>query len=509
MTQRTSGKGKRGGRSGGPRAQSETIGVVLLVLVTIVASVGLVVVGSSAIGASQDTANTAFVERSLLQFDARADGVALGESDVVVADLGNTRGYRADVREDAGWVSIVHHGANGSADEEIYNATLGEVRLQKGDTTLLYQAGGVWRMDGNGSTMVSPPTFYYRDQTLTFPVVRVEGSGSAMGNVKAVVRNTEPRGVPVFPNASATYGDVPDGNPYENTIQHGHVTVTVHANNYRAWARYWDAYTTGTVSVDDATQTANLDFFAYGALGKFDIPANGDPIQIRGFPGDHAYENFTVVLAPDDTDAAQFDNLQWSLYIEEGGREMEVHLRQKGRAPGGNGQCKIQKVSATVFYKEPGQTTYQGWHNDDAFTTHCIDRDGDGRFDETQLVANLTSDTPVSVVSQISSNDKLHAQLQGLTAQQQFEFTGHDVAGEPAAFGVHGGPDRDTQAPLGFVVEHYFSEFGPDYDIYWGDQHSNSVNESASWGYADYPAEGRITYLHVTENNVTVDLEGP
>lgn len=479
------------GRASG-RAQSETIGVVILIAVTIIASVALVTAGSSVIDSSQRAADDAYVERALVQLDARAGEVALGESTMATAELGDTRGYRVDVREDAGRISIVHHGANAGDDEEIYNETLGAVQLSRDDTTLAYQAGGVWRSDGEGSVMVSPPSFTYRNQTLTFPVIRVEGSDSAKGSIRAVVRDSEYRTVPVFPNESASYED---GLPYQNTLQYGYVTVTVEGEYYEGWASYWREHATGRVSVDHANQRAQLDLYAYGTLGAFEMPAEGEPVEIRGYVGRDSLENFTVYLAPDDTDAAKFDNLQWSMYAEEGDKRFEVHLRMDGRADD-EGACKLQDVSATVYYSETGGDTYEGWHEEEAFTTECVDRDGDGDKDETQLSANLTSETLLEQ-SDLSNDDLTNFNPKG----------DEEISGEPGTYAAHCGDPACEEAPIGDLVGYYMSQFGMDFDLVIDDKDSDTVNENASSGYIEYPGEGRITYLHVTENNVTVELE--
>lgn len=493
-------KGNRNGRrerrsgDGGPsvRAQTETIGVVILIGVTVIAGVALVAAGSSVIDSTQRSAEDAYVERAMVQFDARADEVSMGESTMARADLGDTKGFRVDVQQNAGRMTIVHHGANGGADEVIYDETLGAVRLQRGDTTLAYQGGGVWRSDGSGTVMVSRPAMNYREQTLTFPVVRVQGSDSAMGAVRPVVRDGDYRTVPVFPNESATYAS---GVPYQNTLQHGHVTVTVEGEYYDGWARYWREYTTGRVSVDHENQTADLDLYAYGTLGSFQMPDEGEAIEVRGYSGAETVGNFSVDLAPDNTDAARFHNLQWSMYAEQGDQQLEIHLRSGQNA--GGGPCTVQDVGATIYYSDSGGDTYEGWHDDDAFTTECTDRDGDGDEDEVRLVANLTGDTTLGQTA-LTDSHLTHFSPSGDT----------EVSGEPGTFAAtcdESGCANESQ--VGELTGYYLAHLGMDFDLVIDDKESDSVNEPASSGYIEYPGEGRITYLHVTENTIDVELE--
>jgi hypothetical protein len=484
------------------RGVSETLGVVLLVALTVIGTTLTVALGGAAIEDARDTTETESAQHAMTLFDARSALVALGDAGVQTVDLGRARGGAFDVREGEGWLRITHQNYSGTDDEEIYNGTLGSFVYETEDTTLAYQGGGVWRVDGNGSArMVSPPEFHYRGATLTLPVIRVEGSAAGSGASRAVVRQSQTRSR-VFPNASNTY----DGGSrrYANPTSSGTMMVTVHSEYYRGWASYFRARTEGNVSVDHANETVSAELVAVGTLGAFDMPSDGNSIDVRGLQGGHSVNDFTITLKPDDADSAEFSNLQWSMYAASGSKEFEVHLRKSGTDDVAGTPCTEVSVQATVYYSDGG-SSYQGWTNDTAFRTECYDADGDGTNDETQLTANLTGDTKLSM-QDLSNSDLQYFSPSGETRQSPVTFDEHSgtVAWEAKTF--QDGGDDDTT--IGNLTGHYMSSLGSSYELEIDDKNSDSVNEDQSHGNLDYGGTGRVvTFLHVTENRVEVDVE--
>ena len=237
---------------GDDRGVSETLGVVLLVGLTVVGTTLTVALGGAAIQDAQDTTEVESAQHAMTLFDARSALVALGDAGVQTVDLGRARGGAFDVREDEGWLRITHHNYSGASDQEVYNGSLGKLVYENGNTELAYQGGGVWRVDGNGSAqMVSPPEFHYRGATLTLPVIRVEGETAGSGASRAVVQQSETRSR-VFPNESRSY---PGGGSYRNPVESGSLTVTVHSAYYEGWASYFRARTDGNVTVDHENRT--------------------------------------------------------------------------------------------------------------------------------------------------------------------------------------------------------------------------------------------------------------
>lgn len=69
---------------------------------------------------------------------------------------------------------------------------------------------------------MSAPEFHYRDARLTFPLVRVEASAGAGGQVQANVQRVE-TAKDIYPNRSETY---PDGDQkLVDPVQQGNMSI--------------------------------------------------------------------------------------------------------------------------------------------------------------------------------------------------------------------------------------------------------------------------------------------
>lgn len=489
---------------GSSRGQAEMISVVLLMGITVAGMITVVALGSVAIEENKQVSEIQGTDHAMTQLDSRAAVVALGESDSQEVDLGRSIDGSYAIDEDAGQITITHTNQSQTSppDEEIiFNDSLGMIVYQNGDTDIAYQGGGVWRKRNNGSTMVSPPEFHYQSATLTFPIIRVTGTGSASGRVIAEI--TMPTKMDrIYPDPSTTY--TASGDPYQNPVSDGNISVTVQSEYYQAWESYFRSRTEGEVTVFHSNQTVSVTLLSSGEVGEFDMPADGNSIEIRGLSSnDHSVENFTVTLHPDDTDAADFSNLQWSLYDDQGSQQIEIHLRDSGKNDNSTTDCEERDVAATVYYSGQNGDPYHGWHNDTAFRTECYDGDGDGNDDETRLSVDFNGDTNLSMES-LSSSNLIHFSPGGDTFKDPVEFNEHDgsVGWEPETF------NSGDQTAIGDLIGHYFALMAPNVELTVEDKSSDTVNEDASGGTLEYDSSGQfVTFLHVTENEIKVKFE--
>ncbi|MFD1563429.1 hypothetical protein ACFR99_07700 [Haloarchaeobius amylolyticus] len=169
------------------RGQAHVLGLVLLIGAVAVASIGIVVLGSSSLETQQTTIEAEYAEQSLLEFAHTAETTVVtdrGPSDVSLGPF--DRGH-VTMRDDAGRVTITRVNGSGS-DEVLYNEPLGTLAYVNDDTEIAYQGGGVWRTDGAGAAMVSAPGIEYRDGTLTFPLVQLGGDRVGGNAIDGTVR---------------------------------------------------------------------------------------------------------------------------------------------------------------------------------------------------------------------------------------------------------------------------------------------------------------------------------
>lgn len=225
--------------NGGERAQSEVIGVVLLLAITIAAITVTVATGSAALALVTDDAQSSSVENGMSQLSSQSSLVALGETDARRFDLGSVDGGDLRLDEDAGRVEIRIEREN--ATEEIYNDSIGTLEYRGERRDIAMQGGGVWAMHGDRGRMISPPEYHYRGSTLTFPIVRLTGDETSPSSGAGVVRRSA--GNPSAVNAT------------DNPLQDGTVVVEVESRYYEGWYDFFSQRADGDVTKDDANQT--------------------------------------------------------------------------------------------------------------------------------------------------------------------------------------------------------------------------------------------------------------
>lgn len=229
------------------RGQAPLVGVVLLIGLTSIAVVGVLLVGSSAMSEIQGSVEVQNAEHAMREADARLSQVAFSANDAHTLDFSGQ-----------GEVQVTHDGTmtitmvNGSNQPCRQTVPFGSIEYRSSDGEVVaYQAGGVWKRTGNGSTMISPPDMQYRNGTFSFQLVNV--TGSVEGRVQKLQASK---------NASASRSDsqgfreafgAARCNPPDN------VTVTVESGYYRAWGEFFRSHIDdGDVTVDEENGTASL-----------------------------------------------------------------------------------------------------------------------------------------------------------------------------------------------------------------------------------------------------------
>lgn len=197
------------------RGQTAPLAVILVFTMVIAGSTLVVLVGGHAISETQGTLQSEQSENALTQFDSEIAMVALGGTDTKTVDLGDglQSGYRLD--ESAGRLTV-----RSSKHGVIMDEDLGSFGTSSGSTEIAYQGGGVWRYDSEGSVMVSPPEFHYRNGTLTLPLVTLSEEQSIEDRVSI----TKGSSTQHYPSSSN-----------ENPLENGRVEVTVQSKYYEAW----------------------------------------------------------------------------------------------------------------------------------------------------------------------------------------------------------------------------------------------------------------------------------
>lgn len=483
------------------RGVSATVGVALITGLVVVGTVAVVTLGATAINDSQQTANVERAEHAMTQLDSKAAVVALGESVSKSVDLGRGGDGTVAVDENAGWIRVEHVNHNGADDpasyenETIYNGTMGAVTHTVGDTTLAYQGGGVWRAEGDGSRMVSPPEFHYRGATLTLPAILVRGddavSGSADARVTEAARTTR-----IHPNASETY----DGSSrtYANPLENGTVRVTVHSDYYEAWGEFFERRTEGNVSYDDGAEEVALELTTVDEGGEFRFPDSGSGETVSGLTEPDDLDSFDIELRKG---GGTFNNFQYvSLYARGEEGDFEVILS----VPSGIGNdCSLDDsdhFTVDIYYREAGADRNHQWTND-SITGGSGDIRMECQGGDQVLIADFSGDTPMT---------KGPGNLRGETT---LDWSGDRA--DPVTIENEAGSETDftdgDRTTSGNLVRQYLAGIGPVYEmnVEYPSRGNNQIDNDASVLTIEYDPTGTgeyVTYVHVTENEIRVEL---
>ncbi|MEF8790985.1 MAG: hypothetical protein V5A61_12740 [Haloarculaceae archaeon] len=536
-----------GGRAGGQYRQGTvgqaTVAVVLVIALVVIGSTAVFALGDQALSDTERRSDVERAQQAMTLFDSQTAQVALSESDRQTVRFGRTAGtYRVDPT--AGEISIINVDRDDDEDdiswtadgyptdatagdddgdiEYIHNETLGAVVYESEGRAIAYQGGGVWQTGPDGAArVVSPPEFHYRAQTLTLPIVQVTGEGSASGSARASVSAGAFRARDVYPDASETF-DVGDPDPFSNPVLKGSIIVRIESEYARAWGAYFEERTDGVVSYPSDGVVA-VELVSLAQIGEFDMPLEGGAVTIDGVSGDHGVKRqgmadetaFSIRLRPDDADSAKFSNLQWSLYADEGDREFEMHLKKAG----GGDDCSDGSTSLgahlTIYYSWDGGDHYHGWRTTSPIEAQCANLDASDAEEEIYLEVPFVDDDDADGEYDDPEASDVELEFQSLSNRDLEHFNpngaldgsrpvdGHSAGWEPVDPSA-----GSTTLTTDQLVNHYFAELPEEFDLRVDDKGSDTTNEDASSGTFYNAGSGRyVTYLHVTTNQVEVEVE--
>ncbi|WP_311170730.1 DUF7289 family protein [Halobellus ordinarius] len=255
------------------RSTSEVVAVALLFGIVMVSVATIVLVAGAQLDGSQEAAEVGQAERSLTQFDSATERVATGSTSSQTIDLGlKGNSGTLDADPDRGRITVVSiDSLDDGSRTEVMNTSLGTVSYENGDTTVAYQSGGVWRSDGNGSVMVSPPEVSFTGKTLTMHVVESDRSGSIHSEVQLSRSGpSEQR----YPNASAGL---------DNRVENSLIEVKIRSRYYEAWGQFFEERTNTIVQYNDQAEEVTMLFLALPVdySPEAGVVATSGPGQIR------------------------------------------------------------------------------------------------------------------------------------------------------------------------------------------------------------------------------------
>ena len=253
------------------KAQSEVVGHVILLSITIIGIAMITLYGIPVIYNLQDIAHLRSAEQGFTVFDSRASKTALGETPRQITDINLGGGTISVVPNSSSQLSYIIVELKNETTT-LYNITIpmGKVVYKLNDREVAYEGGGVWSKYASGSVMISSPEFHYNGVTLTLPVMNISGSSSIGGKGK-VSLNIRSTGTEILYPLATLQNPIP-----ENVTK---VNLTVKSEYYDAWANYFESIPLTKVysNKDEKKVIVTLETppvvtnFSYGALASDEI----------------------------------------------------------------------------------------------------------------------------------------------------------------------------------------------------------------------------------------------
>ena len=219
------------------RAQTEVIGVILLIGISTMVIGGSIVVATGSINDFSLAAQSENGENSISHVEAEMSAVAIGGSENREVRLSQTSDGRYLIQPDSGQVSMTH--TEGGTEEWNVTRPLGAIVYNSSDRDIAYQGGGVWSKEGDYTSIVSQPEFDYTAQSLTFPIIQVREEGESDISYE-----------------SATDATTLESDALEYPLENGSVRISVTSRYYEGWYEYFKTQTASEADIHHTNNTA-------------------------------------------------------------------------------------------------------------------------------------------------------------------------------------------------------------------------------------------------------------
>ena len=439
-------------------AVSEVVGYLLIFALIITTVSILLIVGMPNMAESQQKANLQNVEQAFTVLDSRISTSVLGESPSQVLHL-DTAGGGISILNDTVYSRLRITMMTKSGNEyTIYNNTIGTLRYELGDEEVGYEGGGVWRKyELGGALMISPPEFHYNGETLTLPVIRLNGSSAIAGGTITLHAVSQNKPTILYQNTSI--------NPlFQNPVYDSTIIVKIKSRYYEAWAKYFEERTEFHGVVRHHNQSEAL---AY-------LNSRPSPESIFYLPLDIIacnITNTTPVMSFKFKLANSTSSLELNLIAtKETGETLEIDIQKSG----GDGTR-----GGTVVIKYTNGSKSEEW------------KSGTG------------SDVIPMIISGTATVDLMNAAT-------NVSYTGSDWswtwAGDPFYPNTYKNSGPDGPVPISVVIQHYYRLMGPTFTWEYGAKNQGFTAEGSKIYHQYDPMPPKITFLHIVEHKVDVKL---
>lgn len=215
------------------RGQVHVVGIVLLIGLVAVGSVGILVLGSTVLETHERAIEIEDAEQSMVEFAAIAETTMLDDRESSAVDMGSFEQGHVEL-EDSGHITVTHS----ESKDVLHDESLGTLVYRNGDTEIAYQGGGVWRTDGDGTVQLSSSAIDSRSGTMTLPVVRLTGDQFRSTSIDGTVWQSE----------TPTRIEPPRHETADQMYRVGTIEITITSAYCEGWEREFEETMAGTVT---------------------------------------------------------------------------------------------------------------------------------------------------------------------------------------------------------------------------------------------------------------------
>jgi len=324
---------------------SAVIGVLLMLSLTIISISAMLVYSVPTISDLQDNAQAQKIEQAFTILDSRTSKVALGESPLQTTSIslmGGSINVNDDTVDDQSNIRILINNLTDPGSAEEFNCSFGTIEYTKDNRKIAYEGGGVWSKyeARGGAVMVSPPEFHYNGETLTLPIMSINGrsSSSGKGDISIAVSSDNKLSI-LFPNTSISSSRI-------NPVISDKVYIYIKSQYYEAWADYADTMVYANTALDHENTTAIIELDVIPPRGtlaltnmiKVGVVNASNPLPISDFSFNLEAENSNNNgLNPAKYEIGATSGTKTLIYTiaKTGGpNQLEVHVTYKDTAAG-------------------------------------------------------------------------------------------------------------------------------------------------------------------------------
>lgn len=477
----------------GGTAVSSVVDVAILLTITLV-SIGIMLLYMSpAITDMQDMAKSQKVEQAFTVLDSRTSKAALGESPTqntkfsmmggnlrVLGDVGSYNDSRImiiSLSESSSWYDSFYQrrgvwnawkNYQQEPDFAGFMTPMGKVQYNSGDRSIAYEGGGVWaKYPRGGTTMVSPPEFNYNGETLTLPIMKINGNTALSGRTDANI-NIRSSNIPgiLYPNTSINSNFI-------NPVNCDKLIIYINSDFYEGWGQYAQTLTSTNVILDHRNKTAIIELDTKPQMGTFQLPSSFKVGKLNQSNPEPVYD-FEFFLEATEKDAANFNPAGMTYTATSGTKIFQYELK------------KSSKLYITATYEDTSIGKKEIWTG----------------VDEIVVTKGAHKKKANTTVDLVSNTYKLEYDKKSDT-----EFSWDEVS--PTTMTPNLTISKGEIQSVNNVTQHYMKLLalnGP-FVFHLGGQYKH-VDLGKSTLTLNYDSgSGIITYLHVTRNelNVTVN----